>query len=871
LRIGMGLTGTLNVNGGAVNIGAGNGFNMTLGSDGSGSGFGTANFAGASSVNINVDNLHLGVQTDNDGTTARGVLTLASAGTSTVRADTILMGDSPGGGNGGVTQQINLGSNNLFFVDTFQVSQDKSVAQVTIAPGGTMTLAGNVNAAADLIIGDQQVGTGGGSTGTFDMTGGTFNATIDELRIGRKPDSATGTTTGNMTVGAGTRTINTLVLGQRTNAGQAGNVNGNFTQTGGSTTINNTADIGLGGTGNMTVSGGSIAIGTGDATDQFNIGHRNQNSDATATGTADFSGASSVNINVNDLRIGYVSINDPEPGAAVGTLTLSTAGSNQVTANNVFVGESANVGNSVSHVLNLGNNNTFDVDNFVVGGRKSNGTVSIVNGGTLNLTGKTGAATTLRIADNNVSTGVNAVADMDLSGGTFNATLDQVIIARHAAGAGSAVGSLTMDAGNVTANSMTLGLSGGTNPLNTHGTFNLNGGSFAVAGNTVAGAQARGTINVSNGVFSTADLIVGQSAGSVGVVNQTGGTINVTNPTTLIVGDAGTGTQNHSGGTTNVAGNVILGNQATGNGTYNLSQGAALPPAVLNVSQNVSVGAQPTSGVGTFDHSGGTHNVAGNMTIGNSSGPAGQNSYSLSGGTLNFGDTLPVTQFSAAPGNPASTLTINSDGNFGFTGGTLMNVSNINAASAPGGVFTQDGGRFVMGVDGGLAADYDTIPPSSIRAMTTLTGDYVLNPGGTLVVDIFGYHTRGVLGGEVIGPTGPEADPITDFITSSDLLYVVGDATIDGTLEVNVANGVEPYPWAWYDVLVADSITITDETLDLDGGIVTAWRIITDPSDPSRQILQVAIPEPTTLAVWLVVGLVALVGGWRVRRRCSAK
>ena len=191
---------------------------------------------------------------------------------------------------------------------------------------------------------------------------------------------------------------------------------------------------------------------------------------------------------------------------------------------------------------------------------------------------------------------------------------------------------------------------------------------------------------------------------------------------------------------------------------------------------------------------GGTHNVVGNLTIGNSNVAAVQNSYTLSGGTLNFGDRLGGTQFTAAPGNPASTLKIRPDGTFNFNGGTLMNVTNINTDSGSGsgsGVFTQNGGRFVIGVDGGLTQNVGGPPAESQRAMTTIFGDYDQNPGSTLAIDVFGNFVRSSMTGERRGPTGPAANPITTLITDSDLVWVQGDATLDGILQINL-NGVNP-------------------------------------------------------------------------------
>ena len=108
------------------------------------------------------------------------------------------------------------------------------------------------------------------------------------------------------------------------------------------------------------------------------------------------------------------------------------------------------------------------------------------------------------------------------------------------------------------------------------------------------------------------------------------------------------------------------------------------------------------------------------------------------------------------------------------------------------------------------------------------------------------------VGGEPVGPTSPTANPITGLITDSDLLYIAnGDASLDGTLEINL-NGVSPLPWGWYDVLVANEINVGDG-FNLAG--INLWRIIDDPTTPGRQILQVAIPEPASIALWCVAAV----------------
>ena len=125
--------------------------------------------------------------------------------------------------------------------------------------------------------------------------------------------------------------------------------------------------------------------------------------------------------------------------------------------------------------------------------------------------------------------------------------------------------------------------------------------------------------------------------------------------------------------------------------------------------------------------------------------------------------------------------------------------------------------------------------------MTTIYGDFLQN-GGTLALDIFGpeyprrlQHSR---------PAASMATRSTAHDHRQRSALRVGDATLDGTLVFDI-NDIAPQTYGWYDVVVANDIRITDGTLDMQGMVV--WRIITDPSNPGREILQVAIPEPASI------------------------
>src|SRR3954452_11142489 len=103
-----------------------------------------------------------------------------------------------------------------------------------------------------------------------------------------------------------------------------------------------------------------------------------------------------------------------------------------------------------------------------------------------------------------------------------------------------------------------------------------NSGDASLGSSAIIGNSGIGQLDVGSGNFTIGPLIVGLQAGSIGTVNLNVGTLN----DDAVIGDAGTGTFSNTSGTHNVTGNLILGNQSTGIGTYSIT-GAT---AVTNVS-----------------------------------------------------------------------------------------------------------------------------------------------------------------------------------------------------------------------------------------------------------------------------------------------
>jgi len=288
-------------------------------------------------------------------------------------------------------------------------------------------------------------------------------------------------------------------------------------------------------TATFTASGSPVVI---DTTANVDVGYRGTDTTSNTVGTLNLSGATSVNITAAILRAGRINVG-PASGQASGSIQLSTSGTNTVVANSVILGESANAANSTptSTLVLGGAQNNFSVDSFIVGGNKSKGHVTIAPGGTLTLGGRTGALTDLLIGENNISTGTSSDGVLNMTGGVFNAALDDLIIGRHGSGSGGAKGTLIMSAGNVSATQILLASAnnGGTssNLANITGTLQLSGGTIS-AGSVNKGPGAAtfdwtgGTLTVGSFGFdltqngASSNLSPG-GAGEAGTTSVTGG------------------------------------------------------------------------------------------------------------------------------------------------------------------------------------------------------------------------------------------------------------------------------------------------------------------------------------------------------------
>jgi len=754
-----------------------------------------------SSVRIG-GNFGLGVGGDGILNVDGGTLTVSGTGAGNGNVE---LGFNPRDGKlnisgGGEVNILNGGS----LVVGIESGNGNDTSELTVTGSSTLNVTGGFN-----IAGDQNTNADAGTNGVVVIGSGADNPTVNVS--GGNTEVARGGT-GEFTLNSGTfnQLSNNFVLAQTRNTGSTSNTDAVATVNGGTLNIAGNGQLNMNGglsvfnhNGGDVLVGGDMQMATANDTTSNATYHLNAGSGILSIGGDLFVGRDRVGV------FNYESGNFSIGGAIyLGGFDNSNPNSRPNADGTFNIGVNGSSPTLNTNQFEVGRHNLGVVNQFggdvTVNGANNLVLSQFVNSdGTYNMMGGT-----LTVGS---PSGSQGNINFNQGVGTFNQTGGVVTVDRNIQmGNNNAAGVATYDisGGSVDVtggvdDQIRIGITG-------TGQFIARGNGQVDAGTIHVGQSANNNaLSVSeNAVVNTGDLNVASGGGSMGTLTQTGGTLNVTDPDTYQVGAGGLGTVAHSGGTANVTGNL-------------------------------NVGTDGTAG----------------------------DSYTLSGsGVLNFADTAMNTQVPVAPSD-ISTLTVGPDGTFNFNGGTLQNVRfiDVDPSNSPftvGDNDPADTARFVIGADGVDPNDSDTV-----RAHTTIREDgggstpidFVLNSDGTLAVDIFGSASHGVNGEQggtlMIDPLDPDLD--------SDILEVTGTATLDGTLDVAL-NGFEPYPFAWYDVLVADEITLGD---DFDVLGVNLARVVDDPFDPTRQILQVAVPEPASITLWSLLGVaLSLLGYIRVRR-----
>ncbi|WP_425616402.1 beta strand repeat-containing protein [Anatilimnocola sp. NA78] len=652
------VTAALNVNGGAVTIGAGTG-DLDIGRSGTGIGIGTLNLANATSANINVTNLRLGTYSGagTAGTVGTLLLPTSAASVNTITASAILLGDSSGTGNTAVTSTLNLGAGNTTInADTVAIGQQKSNAAMQFSgPGGTLLLRGTAGGStlSSLAIGNNSAaGTGTVTTSTVNLAGGTFNAQLSSLIVGAHASGA-GSGSGTLTMDAGTVAATSLGLGNGANSGTVGtlNLNGGAMTVAG--TVSNTA-----GTANLNQNGGTLRFitldkGTGAFTYTFNAG---------TIQNVVGSNATNVDVNVNVNGAGAHSFNSDagrnlifQSAALVtgtgnyakdgfGALTLGGVNTNTgavaVNAGKLVVDGSTDIASAI----------TVNTNGTLGGTGTINGTVTTASTGVVDAGAQGALAGTLLLNNSLILVGGSTFA-AQLGGATpgDGATFYDQVTAAGAVDLGSAGISLSLIGAFVpTLNVSSFTIINKTSPGQVTGTFQLAGdplyeGEVFASGGTnyqITYQGGDGNDVVVRAVDLTTPALQGTPGSDIFLVRANGANTEVLLGGNLI----------YSGAPTSLSIDGLAGND-----TFNVSfaTGNPVPAGGLNV-----VGGTPTTGPGDVI------NVSGN--VGGT--PFTSLEYDVTGvgaGTLTFAGPAAVINFSglepAVITSLAGTVTIDID------------------------------------------------------------------------------------------------------------------------------------------------------------------------------------------------------------------
>lgn len=418
-------------------------------------------------------------------------------------------------------------------------------------------------------------------------------------------------------------------------------------------------DIGDGGTGTLTIAGGSVTL---SGSSYLNI--------ATGTGT--------LNLDGGTLSVG-------------GTNGIRGAGAFNFGDGTLIVTSALTTSNAIT--LQSGTGAEIDTNGFTAtlsgaisgsGALNKSGTGTLILSGTNTYTGGTHVtAGTLSVE----SAGALAEATSLFveAGATFNLATPLLIIGSLSGSGEITTNTNALVVGVDDADSVFSGVitNGGNGWDSSYGTFTKTGtGTLLLDGASILGGETyvqAGAIAVEYGASTVDYLAVGTGTGNSGALAISGGTLNV--GVALQVGDwGGTGTVNQTGGTLNVSptcesiancASLNIGNQG-GTGTYNISAGSlnlygglhnlgrstgarAASTGVLNISGTGSVvvgsasdlggklilGNRDTgatnNGTGTINQTGGTLTISAGSSLYLSA--YGNGRYDLLGGTLQVGGT----------------------------------------------------------------------------------------------------------------------------------------------------------------------------------------------------------------------------------------
>lgn len=593
--------------------------------------------------------------------------------------------------------------------------------------GGTFINGGTVSVPTLLDSGSSALGNGG----TLTLNGGALRFTaslgyttrtlsllapsvIDVAGSGELRFTGSGTGGGGVTkLGTGTLQLDAGVASDRIRLGSTGNDLGSLVVSNGTVTVTKTYIImgqGGGGIAALTIAGGTLLhTGSGglymsDTTGAPSVLTVTSGLYADAnqlTMGNSSAGSSTVNVSGGTLAFGstgYLGNNSP----AIWTQTGGTT----VFSNEVWLARGA----ATSAMTLSGGTFSCPTYNWLnVGYGTGQATLNVTTGATLSVK-------RLLLARDNAS----SKGTLNMDGGSITVVSDQPLYISHAG-----TGEWNQSGGDVVMSGHEVRIT--QDGLSGMGTMNLSGGTFKHTSDnwfTVGYGSGQATLNLSsNAYLEVVDFIQARDRSvSRGTVNMSGGTLKVGSQNISYLAHVGLGVWNQTGGTAIFQNQVIVANSAGSIGRVNISGGSLTTAAnnwlqlgVAGTSADMVLSGTGTVTCGCFLMANGACNSTFNMnggsfTANNASQNffgytgAGASTFTQTGGTATFNNEIRV-----CAGTGPANLTINNGVFNHSTGIFYLGYSTGNAKATMtinGGAVTNNGGFYVGNQTGSHGALY---------------------------------------------------------------------------------------------------------------------------------------------------------------------
>ncbi len=643
---------------------------------------------------------------------------------------------------------------------------------LTDVQGGTLVLqhtSGSVAVPGDLTIG----------------AGGTVRLAANEQIAETAGNEVTVLAGGLLDVNTRTETLAKLVIngGAATVAATGKLTAAEAIVTGSTATWTNSSDLYIGevGTGTLDIlAGGTVLVSPSNGYIGY-IGYL-----AGSTGEVTVDGVGSTWTNTGSLVFGV---------SGHGWLDVTAGG--QVSSINSYIGQ--NIGSSGGASVDGMGSSLINTGNLIVG-NAGNGTLNITGGGDAsnvngyigNQSGSTGIATVSGTGSTWTNSGALYVGNA--GNGTLNITAG--------GGVTNSIGYIGDDAGTIgevmvagatwtNSGNLYVGKNGdgtldvtGTGRVNSNGGFigyaDASSGEVAIDGSgsqwttnfsdLFIGYDGNGTLNITNGgrVESTVAAVIGRNSGSTGSVTVEGEgsiwrVIDQLPPPEgqdLLVGSAGSGTLNIMDGGRLLTFSASLGYFSSAAGSVTVDGiGSNWDNSFLYVG---------FSGTGTLMvTNGGTVSTTYHASVGYTTGATGSVTIDGAGSAWSVGGGLYIGASSEgiSPGTGSLTITNNGTVTVGVEGLVVGALGEVH------------GNGNIVGVvqNGGL------VSPGTSPGALNLTGNYSQTPSGELLIELAS-------------------------ASSYDQLLVTGDATLGGTLVVNLLGGFIPDIGQSFTILTADDV-----------------------------------------------------------------